>query len=226
VLFTRRETVAQYTPKPVPRPTVTERLRQRLRALLRERGTATRLVAYSHGTSAISQQAISYFLNNTPGRRGIQLDDLDDLSGFFRVSIGELLGVAKPSELSGDEQRIIQAFRVLVPSMQEHVVMLVEQLSLAPRVERQRLTLHPSEGADITHAPLPTLMATAARAEVQHASGVAPVLSGDRRHAIDLAHVLTIQDVLHRALVGGAEAVTGDGVPVADEPRSSGARHR
>jgi hypothetical protein len=188
-----------------------------LRRLLIPHGTASRLARYCEGTSGLSKQDISYFLNRTTGRRGITFDDLDDLSGFFRLSIGELLGDRKPSELSGDEQRLLQAFRVLVPSMQEHVVMLVEHLSLAPRVDRQRLTLHPSEGADIKHARISTSHEATTS---DGAPRVFPAGRSDDPRA--LAHALRLLDEAVTLLRGDAPETAHDDVSAA----RSGGPHR
>lgn len=118
------------------RLTVSQRLRGRLRALLSEWGTAAALARYSQASPAgtkLSTQEISYFVNETPGRKPIGLDDLDDIAAFFRVSLGELLGETRTVDLRGDEQRMVYAFRALPPTVQEHFLALIEQASLTPR---------------------------------------------------------------------------------------------
>lgn len=124
----------------MPKATVTERLRSRLRAWLREegRGAAARIARYSQdspGGSKILPQDLSYFLNPTSnkGRKGIQLDDLDDLAAATGLSIGELLSVTKKEELSAEEQRTVLAFRVLPPTLQEHFLAVIEQMSVGVR---------------------------------------------------------------------------------------------
>jgi len=119
----------------MPRATVTQRLRSRLKSLLKH-GDQTAIERWSRerpGGNHISQQELSYFLRETAGRRGLVLDDLDDLAAFFRISIGELLGDTKTSELSGDEQRLVYAFRALPGPTQAHFLALVEAASLVPQ---------------------------------------------------------------------------------------------
>ena len=78
---------------------------------------------------------LSGFLH--PGKRSARpsfhLDDLDDIAGYFRISIGELLGAAKPGELTGDEQRMVHAFRVLPHAMQDHFLAILEAASIGAR---------------------------------------------------------------------------------------------
>src|SRR5215218_8616049 len=121
----------------MPRLTPTQRLRAKLRVWLKPHGKAAELSRYSKsgGRQGLSPQEITYFLRETPKRRGIVLDDLDDLAGFFHISIGELLGETKLGDLTGDEQRIIYAFRVLPEPVQTHFLSLIEQMSLAPRTK-------------------------------------------------------------------------------------------
>ena len=126
----------------MPPPTVSQRLRAKLKRLLRERGygSASELARYSHskGGARISPQEVTYFLQETPGRIGIKLDDLGDLAGFLRVSIGELLGDTRLGDLTGDEQRVIYAFRVLPPATQEHFLALIEAAALGADLAKRK----------------------------------------------------------------------------------------
>jgi hypothetical protein len=131
-----------------PRLTVSERLRGRLRDLLKPRGTATRLASYG----GPSQQAISYFMNAQPGRDPIGLDDLDAIADFFRVDIGSLLGVTRMSELSGDEQHLIYGFRVLAPHTQDAFLIVIDQASAGHSSSSQKM-LHRRAGLAQNAAP-------------------------------------------------------------------------
>jgi Mn-containing catalase len=106
-----------------------------MRDLLRgKHGEAAALARYSHQSPAgsrISAQKISYFINKTEGRKGIALDDLDDLAAYFGKSIGELLGSPRAGELSAMEQRMIYSFRALDATRQDQMVSVVEMLSIA-----------------------------------------------------------------------------------------------
>jgi len=118
----------------MPKPSASERLRVKLRGLLRERGTAAHLARYAGKPPSL----ISMFLTGARPT-AIHLDDLDDLSAYFRLSIGELLGAAKPGELSGDEQRLVHAFRVLPTAARDHFLAVLEQMSVhVASVDAQR----------------------------------------------------------------------------------------
>lgn len=127
---------------------VSDRLRGKLRQLLRERGDAARLAHVTeHSLNKITKQQLSYFTTNERPT-AIKLDHLDELASFFRLSIGELLGAAKPGELSGDEQRLVHAFRVLPEALKLHVLAVLDQLSVSVRLGNDRTTqvgsmLHP-----------------------------------------------------------------------------------
>jgi hypothetical protein len=87
---------------------------------------------------------ISAFLHPKPERSinpTIHLDDLDNIAAYFRISIGELLGAEKPGELSGDEQRLLHAFKALSAAHQNHFLAVLELASLAPRQIAQRALL-------------------------------------------------------------------------------------
>jgi hypothetical protein len=125
----------------MPRTTVTQRLRAKLRTLFRQQGPGSqsalaRFSQHSPGGSGITMTSLSYFLRDTPGRDPIGLDSLDDLAAFFGVSISELLGATTFGQLSGPEQRLIHAFRDLKAPLQAHVLALVEVASV-PKVSDQ-----------------------------------------------------------------------------------------
>jgi hypothetical protein len=91
------------------------------------------LARYSEKSiNKITTQNLSYFTTNQRPT-AIKLDHLDELAGYFRLSIGELLGVSKPGELSGDEQRVVHAFRVLPPNLQDDILGILEGLSIGAR---------------------------------------------------------------------------------------------
>lgn len=126
----------------MPGRTVTERLRGRLRDWLKAEGwgAAKHLSAFSHdrpGGTKISPQELSYFLRNTPNRKPLSLDDLDDIAAYFRVSVGELFDL-KQADLSGDEQRLVYAFRALPLPTQEHFLALLESASVSQQFVRFR----------------------------------------------------------------------------------------
>lgn len=108
----------------VPLPTVTDRLRATLNRLFRDRHFSKTGLAKACGWHA---SGVSMLLN---GERGIHLNKLDAVAGYFGISIGELLGAAKPGELTGDEQRVVHAFRVLPKQMQAHFLALLESASV------------------------------------------------------------------------------------------------
>jgi hypothetical protein len=89
------------------------------------------------GGQRIYAQELSYFLNNQHGRRGVNLDDLDDITDYFGVTIGELFDVPVRG-LSADEQRLVLAFRALPPATQDHVLGVVEPLSVTQAVTFRR----------------------------------------------------------------------------------------
>jgi hypothetical protein len=133
------------------RPTLTDRLRATLRPLLRAHGVGAALAKFSQarpGGARINPQEISYFLNRTPGRKGLTLDDLDDVAAFFGLSIGQLFGVDADA-LSPDETRIVTAFRACAPATREHVVGLLEMLSTAATVAPSPLASRPHPAAPI-----------------------------------------------------------------------------
>jgi transcriptional regulator with XRE-family HTH domain len=111
----------------VPPRTVNMRLRQRLHELLRQKHFS------KSGLAAYCDQPPSWVSGILHQGRGVRLDDLDGIAAYFRLSIGELLGVSKPGELSGDEQRVVHAFRVLPPNLQDDILGILEGLSIGAR---------------------------------------------------------------------------------------------
>lgn len=118
------------------------------------------------------------------------MDDLDNIASYFRIGLGELLGAPTPGDLSGDEGRLLLAFRVLAPATQDHVLRILEQLSLAPRHVPNR------------SLQLPATLNENARTEASHGRSLhAPA---DARRLINEAMVL----------LGQAAAVAGPDRPL------------
>lgn len=113
---------------------------QRLRAVLFERlrrpeFSKAGLADYCHKPASW----LSNFLHPNVKRNkdlnpSFHLDELDDLASYFKISLGELLGVPKPAELAGEEGRLLLAFRALAQPMQTHVLALMEQAALASQI--------------------------------------------------------------------------------------------
>lgn len=142
---------------------VSTRLRAKLDELLKKDGygAATALAKFSKdrpGGSNIQASEISSFLDpiKYPDRkRPINLDDLDDIAAYFRINVGELFNL-KNKELSGDEERMIWAFRALPDVTQEHFLALLEAASVSRQFVtfRKRKDLQfPAESGNTT--PLP-----------------------------------------------------------------------
>ena len=127
----------------MPRATVTQRLRRKLRQLIEAEGhgAAKRLSDFSFqrpGGTKLRTQDLSYFKHGTAGRENpITIDHLDDIADYFRVSIGELFEV-KAKDLSADEQRLVLAFRALHEFTREHFLALVEAASVSATAARFR----------------------------------------------------------------------------------------
>lgn len=129
----------------MPPVTVSQRVRRKLFDLFREpQFSKTKLADYCKK----DLPWLSNFLHPNAKRTlrpSFHLDELDDIAGYFRISLGELLGAPKPGELSGDEARLLLAFRVVAPAMQDHVLRILEHLSLAPRILHTRPLHLPEE---------------------------------------------------------------------------------
>jgi hypothetical protein len=87
--------------------------------------------------SGISETDLSNFLGAHPNRRGLTIDDLDDIAAFFNLTVGELLGDTRLGDLSAEEQRLVNAFRELPSKQQTNVVDLIEFMGLAAREGRR-----------------------------------------------------------------------------------------
>lgn len=122
----------------VPRLTVSQRTRHTLNRLLKTPGySKTALAAYCQKPASW----LSAFLHPNPNRSGnpsFHLDELDDVASYFRISLGELLGAPQAGDLTGDESRLLLAFRELPPADQDRFLGLVEKVSLIPRSALQR----------------------------------------------------------------------------------------
>ncbi len=179
----------------MPPVTVSQRVRAKLFALFRDQ----RFNFSKTGLAAYCQKPLPWLSNflhpnaNRTLRPSFHLDELDDIAGYFRISLGELLGAPKTGELSGDETRVLLAFRVLPPALQEHVLRILEPLSLVSRVPLKQ-SLHP-----------PAALAQNAQTEASHGRPLPPH-DADARTLINEAMVL----------LGHAAAATG-----LDRPLSS-----
>jgi hypothetical protein len=171
----------------MPRPTITQRLRaflnQRLGA---EWGGAAALAKFSQdrpGGSKIRAQNLSAFRRETPGRVGLKLDHLDDIAAYFRVPIAALFG--EQSALTGDEQRLLWAFRALPLPTREQFLGLVELASVAQQKSRNVGQHRIAESLETS-----TMMPTPQQAhlEVAHGSSASGSLSAFRA---DLERVIT-----------------------------------
>lgn len=156
----------------MPKRTVNDRLRQRLHDLLR-----TKTFSKS-GLADYCKKPASWVSGFLHQGRGIRLDDLDEIAAYFQLSIGELLGVSKPGELNGDEQRAVHALRTLSPALRAHVLAVMEGLSVSVRLRppdvgsRQRLP------PELTHASaLPASSGVASPVEQRIIDEVARVLA-------------------------------------------------
>lgn len=190
-------------PAGVPPLSVSERLRARLKRAL-PRGHQKQLADWSQrpGGRGLTAQEISFFIHpetkSALNRRPIQLDHLDDIASFLRISVGELLGDTKAAELSGDEQRMIYAFRVLPNVTREHFLAVLEQMALAPRVGK--LT------AAARHAPSGIL-------SVIHSTSSGDAEDADRvppSNTEVLTAILELRTVVASALAAAALGSTGE----------------
>jgi hypothetical protein len=139
----------------IRRQSVTARTRHKLNELFGNRAySKTALASYCRKPPSW----LSNFLHPSPTRTerpSFHMDELDDIAAYFRISIGELLGAAKIGELSGDEQRLLFAFRVVPVPVQAHFLALLEQASLVPRSSAPHALLTPTEqGINVPPAKL------------------------------------------------------------------------
>lgn len=114
--------------------TAAVRFRRKLEELVRRRGAKAGLASYcKHSASWVSN-----LLAPRAADPQVTLSDLDNIAGYFRISIGELLGAPKPGELSGDEQRMVHAFRALPAATQDHLLSLIDAASLGSALVKNR----------------------------------------------------------------------------------------
>lgn len=138
----------------VARLSVSARTRQRLNQFFKTKAFSKTELAKACGKEPSWVSAFLHPSSDRSSNPTIHLDDLDNVASYFRISIGELLGAAKPGELSGDEQRVVYAFRALPPTVQDHFLGLIELASLAPRQMAQQ-RLHTESKRDIRTEPQP-----------------------------------------------------------------------
>lgn len=79
---------------------------------------------------------VSNLLNPRSERPVLSLDDLVNMAGYFRLSVDELLGMPRRSEFTGDEQRMMHAFRTLPTTTQDHFLHLLESASIGAQEQR------------------------------------------------------------------------------------------
>jgi hypothetical protein len=147
----------------VHRLSVTARTRQKLNTLLGDRAYSKTALADYCGKAP---SWLSSFLHPNPNRTerpSFHMDELDDIAAYFRISIGELVGETKIGDLTGDEQRVLYAFRVLLPRTQDAVLALLEDAAVAQkyllpqarmRIRVQRPAGLESHGASVVPATL------------------------------------------------------------------------
>lgn len=136
------------------RLSVSARTRQRLNQFFKTKAFSKTELAKACGKEPSWVSAFLHPSSDRSSNPTIHLDDLDNVASYFRISIGELLGAAKQGELSGDEQRMVYAFRALPPTVQDHFLGLIELASLAPRQLAQQ-RLHTESKRDIRTEPQP-----------------------------------------------------------------------
>lgn len=117
------------------RPTATERFQRKLRALLQARKAFD---PKPKGSLAdyCRRDAQSWVSNMLHEVRATQpnLEDMENIADFFRVSINELLRPADPKDLSADEQRLVLAFRALPEPTRDHFLAILEAASVNARL--------------------------------------------------------------------------------------------
>ena len=126
---------------PAVRVSATDRFVRKLEDLLREqkrhrRNPKAALASYCGKESA---SWVSNLLAKRSTDPRINLDDLWNIAGFFRVSVNELLGAPRTNELSGDEHRLFAAFRVLPSTYQDHFLALMESAALGVQIRKQNV---------------------------------------------------------------------------------------
>ncbi len=189
------------------RLTVTDRLRSTLRRYLRDREFRKGDLAAACGRNA---SWVSMLLS---GERGVKLDELDAMAEYFRVSLGELLGAAKPGELSGDEQRMVLAFRALPQVTKDHFLSVIEAASLGSSMIQNKQN---RAGKTVRNLTDPTYKSAS---ESFHAPGrQIPTAAGAADPATELARLRSVLTEL--ALIASKAATISDTVPAAHAPKA------
>jgi hypothetical protein len=181
----------------IGRTSLTTRFRARLKKLLEgNRGTAAMIADYL-ATSPVSNQSLSQpqiSMLKAGTRKHFNLDLIEDLSHALNIPIPQLLGLPKWGDLSAKEHRMLLAFRVIDASLQDHILALLEQASVAPRIISQHSRLLARPSSDIKE-PLPHELNEPKEAAY---GGSGPSVS-DRRD-LDLGHVRRLVEALYAAL--------------------------
>jgi hypothetical protein len=123
----------------VPALTAFQRFQRKLIALVRDEGHGVKAKL----AGACGKESPSWVSNLLkPEHRSktpmVSLDDIDCIAAYFGISVGQLLGTAKPGDLTGDESRLVQAFQVLPPATQEHFLAVIEAAALGAHLARTR----------------------------------------------------------------------------------------
>lgn len=115
------------------RLTATMRFQRKLGQLLEDRKKAGDKAAYGTLADYCERGAQSWVSNMLSEVRATQpnLEDLENIADFFRVSVNELFRPANPKDLSADEQRVLLAFRSVPDVVQTHFLALLEAASVS-----------------------------------------------------------------------------------------------
>lgn len=115
------------------RSTATARFQRKLTQLLEARKAAGDRSVKGTLASYCGREAQSWVSNMLSEVRATQpnLEDLENIADFFRVSVNELLRPAHPKDLSADEQRVLLAFRSVSEPIRDHFLALLESASLS-----------------------------------------------------------------------------------------------
>lgn len=114
-----------------PPLTIEARFLAKLRELLRPRGTASRLAR----AIGCSPSWVSMVIEE---QRHADVNDMEKVARFFRLSLAEMTGVARPGELNSDEQQMVYAYRALAPQVQEHFLALITAASVTARASHEQ----------------------------------------------------------------------------------------
>jgi transcriptional regulator with XRE-family HTH domain len=179
--------------------TVRDRFIHKLEDLLREAKQTRRDPKKALATYCRKESAswVSNLLSKRSANPRIDLEDLWNIAGFFRVTVGELLGAPRAGQMDADEHRLLAAFRVLPDAHQDHFLALLESAALGVQIRSQTVQPRPARHATAepakiraTHAPV--------------ASQSHPLSTGAERELIVLRAYLTRLAVdLGTAAAGG-----------------------